>query len=102
MVGALAAVVIFFSMMLVSIATIFTAHGARAEVHAADPAYASRLYRGSLAALVANNSPIRFWVLFRVEPPPKLKATVSMLRWLYGLSVALYAAFIGVIVVMAS
>jgi hypothetical protein len=76
----------------------FTSIGAQEEIRAADSGYAAKVLRGSSGA-VFFGGPVRFFDLFRFEPPKKILPTISLIKGLciaYSISLAVF--FVAIVV----
>ena len=85
--------------MLAAIFTGFVAYATafafRAEIAAAAPAYADRLFREVASQVIFQRFPVRARVLFRERAPSAVVASVQILRWMYGLFYGTLALLVG-------
>jgi hypothetical protein len=72
----------------------------RPEIAAAEPGYASRLFRGLADQVMFRQLPVRVVLLLREQPPGAVRSSVQVLRWAFGIFCGAVAATFGLALLM--
>jgi hypothetical protein len=91
----------FLASFIIRLMLYFTSIGAQEEIRAADSGYAAKVLRGPGGATFFGG-PVRFFDLFRYEPPVKVLSTISLIKGLciaYSISLAVFFAAIVILAI---